>query len=98
MITVETPRDFSDWIDRAKPGEQAVYWEGHLAVDRESLVFEGNRIVSMLHEPAHSMGAIAYLYYQLGFLELVQKRAGPDHSIYIAQRRRVIEPVIEKEM
>lgn len=96
MITVETPRDFVVWLEEAKPGDKALYWEGHLAVDRESIVFEGNKIVSLPIDPAHSMGQVSYLYYQLGFVELVQVRGEPGVCLYIAQRRRVVSPVISK--
>lgn len=96
MRNMVTAADFNIWLAHGAPGSRIVYFQGHLAHDREgTILFSPSIINGHKHEhyvhqffdPQHTTAIEAYRAYILGKVFLLQERLGPNKFNYIAQKR-----------
>lgn len=85
-----TPLEIARFVSSSQPGDQLVYWTGHLAEDRMVLTYVTHDGVSsklwIPREPADSIAHAAWLAYSAMDVELTQQRWG-DKFKYIMTRR-----------
>lgn len=93
-VTPMEPDAFKRWVKASKPGDRVIYYEGHLAKDREGLVSvigpdgSGIKFERKLYEPQHSLGQATYAAWEKNQVHLLQKRTGDAKWFYIAVRRK----------
>lgn len=95
-VTVEA---FDLWLKHARPGSKLEYHRGNLALDREkvtTLPNYGGLVAHVFYEPLHSVGHAAWRAYELGQVELVQKKIGREVYSYFAFKRRGQKPKITR--
>lgn len=74
------------WLEKANPGERAIYHVGHLAADREK-IFAGQRSIF----PCNNIGLTALSEYDKGTVELTQRRRPKARDFeYIITKRKYI--------
>lgn len=84
-----SPKALEAWINRAKPGETAVYYEGFLLHDRrQTITSRDGSSVSLRQEPANTVGNIAWSAYRTGRVMLTQFKLGAGKYLYLATRTR----------
>ena len=82
-----SPKALEAWLDRAKPGEIAVYYEGFLLHDRRMTITSSDGTsVSLRQEPANTLGNIAWSAYRTGRVLLTQYKLGAGKYLYLATR------------
>jgi hypothetical protein len=74
----------NNWLQKAKPGEKAIYYDGMLLAEREKFFASGGT-PERLPEPMR-VARIAWKAYLDGIVHLVQKRKGMMSYAYIAVR------------
>lgn len=85
MKQVDTEDNFDYWLNRAKPGETVVYYDGFLLMDRERLV--NNGIFADKFPQTIKAAIRAWKAYQNGHVTLVQKKRDFFAYDYIAIKR-----------
>lgn len=67
-------REFKQWLESSEPGEKYNYWLGDLAKQRCD------------YYQLHKLAADIWQAYEHGLVNLCQRRHGPNHYTYEAQR------------
>lgn len=81
-------QQFERWLRQGgKPGSSFVYWEGFLFYDTRSY------LGIPMNPEAVATRNLAWRYYRQGLVELVQKKQGDGHYLYIAQKKRKVHAV-----
>jgi hypothetical protein len=78
---------FRNWLLLATPGEQVVYHTGHLASERERTREEHGMLITVAVDPEDAVGWEAWRAYEIGLVELVQRRVDENVCDYIAVKK-----------
>ena len=79
---VNTPEDFIRWATNAKPGHRVCYYRGWLMKDRMSKLPQ--MVKGGVMFPEFQTPQKAWDFYEIGSVELFQKRLGDEDYLYIA--------------
>lgn len=83
MIRLTSSALLHRWLERAQPGDRAVYHTGLLAADREK-IFAGQRSIF----PCNNIGLTAWSEYVKGTVELTQRKMPAGEFDYIITKRK----------
>lgn len=82
---------FERWLTIGRPGTKFTYHRGNLASDREDVTMLPGmgQFAHVFYEPFHTLGKMAWHYYQRGLVELAQKKLPNGRGFeYIAFKRK----------
>lgn len=89
IAEVKSPAAFASWLERAHPGDKALYHVGDLASDREMrIMFPNGKYAQSFWEPIHSLALAVYNAFEDGLVHLVQVRRVNGSIGYFAVRSR----------
>lgn len=80
--------EFQDWIRNARTGKIYIYYTGHLAVDRGTIIDNGTDTpVFIPVVPVHELGKAAIDAFDAGRIHLFQRKLHDNVFQYIAMKK-----------